>query len=149
MVVMPVRLSLMKQRTQTELGRTLALAVAGGSLLLAAGCTSLSSRTVEYIGVPRYAPSDAARIEILQTEPARAFEKLGEVVVDASISPSPPVQKIEARIRREAAKLGADAVVLVHDRTRDVGAVTMGPWWSSTVRPIQERVIVATALKYK
>jgi len=122
--------------------------VAGGLACLT-GCTSLSSRSVAYVGAPRFGPTDAAQIEILQAEPSRAFDKLGEAVVNASVDPAPAVEKIEARLRREAARLGADAVYLVHDRTEAVGAVLMGPWWSQSYSAIQGRIVVGVAIKYK
>jgi hypothetical protein len=120
-----------------------------GSLALLTGCVSLTSRSVAYIGAARFNPTDPVQIEILQAEPERAHEKLGEAVVNASVDPAPSVDKIEARLRREAARLGADAVYLVHDRTEAVGAVAMGPWWSQSYSPIQGRIIVAVAIKYK
>lgn len=127
--------------------RTLGLVAVGLALL--AGCTSLSSRNVAYIGAPRFGPTDPSRIEILQAEPDRAHDKLGETVINASVDPAPSVDKLEARLRREAARLGADAVYLVHDRTEAVGAVAMGPWWSQSFSPIQGRIVVAVAIKYK
>jgi len=118
-------------------------------LVLLNGCASLSVRTVPYLGVPRYASTAPASIGILQQAPARAHEKLGEVVVDASADPAPPVEKIEAALRSEAARLGADAVVLVHDQMHLLGGYVYGPWWSPAVAPIHGRVIIGVAIKYK
>lgn len=127
--------------------------VAGVATLVAVvvltGCASLSGRSVAYVGVARYAATPVAAVEILHADPERGFEKLGEVVVETSLSPAPAIEKVEARLRTEAAKLGADAVVLVRDQTYEAGAVVMGPWWSSTVSPIHGRQIVAIAIKYK
>lgn len=109
----------------------------------------MNSRTLQYVGVTRYPRSDAVQVEIVHQFPTRAHEKLGEVVVNASVDPGPPVEKIEAALRRDAAKLGADAVVLVHDQTHPVGAVVTGPWWSSTFSTIHGRVVVGVAIKYK
>ena len=117
--------------------------------LALAGCSSLSTRTIQYVGVPRFSPADPARVEILHAEPARPHDRLGEVVVDASTDPAPAVERIEAALRRDAAKLGAEAVVLVYDRTQTVGAVVAGPWWDPWVSPIHGRVIIAVAIKYK
>jgi hypothetical protein len=126
--------------------------ISGLALLAALGltaCTSLSSRSIPYVGAPRPDPSAAAAIAILHAEPTRPFDKLGEVVIESSLSPAPPIDKIEARLRNEGAKLGAEALVLVHDQTQPVGAVAMGPWWSPSISPIQGRLIVAIAIKYK
>ena len=99
--------------------------------------------------MPRYAPTSGAQVEILHSEPARAHDKLGEIVVDASIDPPPAVEKSEAALRREAAKLGADALVIVHDRAQAVGAQVWGPWWAPSVSTIENRLIVGVAIKYK
>lgn len=129
--------------------RAWAGALVAGGLALLTGCVSLTSRSVAYVGGPRFSPTDPARVEILQAEPERAHDKLGEAVVNASVDPAPSVDKIEARLRREAARLGADAVYLVHDRTEAVGAVAMGPWWSQSYSPIQGRIVVGVAIKYR
>jgi len=124
-------------------------ALAAACLVVLTGCTSLSSRGLEYVGAPRFGPTDPAGIEILQAEPERAHVKLGEAVGNAAVDPAPSVEKIEARLRREAARMGADAVYLVHDRTEAVGAVAMGPWWSQSFSPIQGRIVVGVAIKYR
>lgn len=109
----------------------------------------MSSRTVQYVGAPRPPATSPTQIEILRSEPARPHEKLGEVVVDASIDPPPKIEKIEEVLRRDAAKMGADAVVLVHDQIHPVGAVVTGPWWSPMVSTVRGRLIVGIAIKYQ
>lgn len=121
----------------------------GLGLLLLVGCSSLSSRTVQYVGAPRPPATSPAQIEILRSEPAKPHEKLGEVVVDASIDPPPKIEKIEDVLRRDAAKMGADAVVLVHDQIHPVGTVVTGPWWSPMVSTVRGRLIVGVAIKYQ
>lgn len=122
-------------------------------LILAAGittgCSSLSSETIPYLGAPRPAPTDPARVQILQSEPDRPFQKLGEVVISASLDPAPKIERIEAALRKRAAQLGADAVVLRKDSVEVTGAWTSGPWWSPSVRSIRDRVIVGVAIRYE
>lgn len=130
-------------------GQRLSLLLLALFLGLLPGCASLSTRTVQYVGAPRPSPSDPAQVVILQQEPDRPHDKLGEVVVSASISPSPTIEKIETALRRHGAGLGADAIVLVHDQTQTVGSVVMGPWWSSTLSPVEARLIIAVAIRYK
>src|SRR6266436_5790058 len=94
---------------------------AGGLLLAAlagalAACSSVSSRSSHYIGEQVYPPGDPAAIIILRTEPMHSHVQLGEIEVEASTSPAPPPEKVEAKLRKEAARLGADAVVIVFDR---------------------------------
>lgn len=114
-----------------------------------AACATASMRIVQYVGVPRYPASDPGKIVILHERPRGGEVKLGEVIVDASINPAPDVSVIEAKLRQGGAQLGADAVVLVHDRTHRAGTVVTGPWWGRTATPVEERMVVAVAIKYK
>jgi hypothetical protein len=44
--------------------------------------------------------------------------------------------------------MGADAIVIVFDRTEITGAMINGPWFGRTVQTITGRVIVGVAIKY-
>ena len=125
---------------------TAALLAAG---LLGPGCSYYDSHTIAYVGAPRPAPTTPAQIELIHAPPTRAHERLGEIVVDTSLEPPPSIQKVEARFRREAAKLGADAVFIVQDQAQTTGWWTTGPWWSPSVSSLRSRVIVGVALKYQ
>ncbi len=118
-------------------------------VLWTAGCSYYQSHTITYIGAPRPAPTDPGRIEILHLPPERPHDRLGEIVVDTSLSPPPDVRKIEERFRREAARLGADAVFIVQDHAQTTGWWVTGPWWSPAVSAVQSRIIVGVALKYR
>ena len=109
----------------------------------------MSTRTIEYLGVSRFPPSEASKIAILKEPPTRTHERLGEVIIDVSTDPAPAVAKIEAKLKEKAAKLGADAVVIVQDKAETAGFVVMGPWWSNSYSPVMGREIVAVAIKYK
>jgi hypothetical protein len=115
--------------------------------LAVTGCHTVSTSLVPYVGVPKYPPSDPTKIEILQKEPTRPHEKLGEVV--ASPDDGVPAQKIEEKLRSQAAKLGADAVVLTHDKMQVVGTRVWGPYWAPESTAVSARVIVVIAIKYK
>ena len=80
--------------------------------------------------------------------PTRAHVRLGEVQAEPS-SDSVPVTEIEAALRKAAAKMGADAAVVVYDRTQTTGAYVTGPWWGRSVQTVQGRVIIVVAIKYK
>lgn len=114
---------------------------------LGTGCHTVSTQLVPYLGMPKLPPSDPARIEILHKEPDRPFDRLGEVT--AMPDPGTPVEKIEAALRRQAAKLGADAVVLVQDKMQVVGSRVWGPAWAPEISNVNQRVIVVVAIKYK
>jgi hypothetical protein len=128
---------------------TVSLLAAGLFAALGTGCSYVNSHTITYLGGPRPARSDPARIEILQAPPSRLHDRLGEIVIDASLSPAPKTEKIEGRLRSEAAKLGADAVLVAHDQAATTGYWMAGPWWNASMSQVQSRVIVGVALKYR
>jgi hypothetical protein len=123
---------------------TLLALVAGASVV--GGCSTVSVSSTHYLGVPAFPATDPAQVEILRREPGRAHERLGEVVLEPAGDPE--LAKIEGALRSEAAKLGANAVVVVRDGTRRVGAWTDGWRWVRTTRVIYGRVIVAVAIRY-
>ncbi|MCW2267702.1 hypothetical protein D3C77_34040 [compost metagenome] len=121
-----------------------------GTLLLAlAGCSSIDARTTEYVGAPHAAPSSAANVEVLRREPLRAHDRLGEIVVDASVEPAPPIAEVEQKLREEAAKIGGDAVVVVYDRIAPVSAYVSGPLWDRDIRTIEGRKLKGIVIKYR
>jgi hypothetical protein len=126
-------------------------AILGAPLFLVVllACSYVSMRTKPYIGGPRYSPSDPAKVAILRERPAQTVDKLGEVIVDASTDPPPSINEIEAKLREGGAELGADAVVLVYDRTHVVGTWVSGWWWNASAYPVTARIVVAVAVKYK
>jgi hypothetical protein len=112
-------------------------------------CATINSHTTQYVGAPHPPPTDPGWVEILRTTPTRAHERIGEVKVDASTNPAPPVAEVETRLRKEAAKIGADAVVVVYDRIQPVGAYVSGSWWGGSVSTISGRVLIGVAIQYK
>ena len=126
----------------------LAAALLAGGLLGLTGCSSLSTETIQYLGVPRQSPRDWTTVTLLHEMPQRPHEKLGEVVLSASLDPAPKVEKIETVLRKKAAELGADAVVLTQDRVEVTGSWVSGPYWSPMVTPLRSRVIVGVAIRY-
>ena len=44
--------------------------------------------------------------------------------------------------------MGADAVVIVSDRTQVAGATITGPWYGRTIQQTTARVVVGVAIKY-
>jgi len=113
--------------------------------LLLGGCSFVSVNTRPYLGVPTYPPTDPATVEILRTEPQQSCIQLGEIALEPT--GNPPVAKMEQKLREAAAKMGANAAVLVVDRTMMMGAVVTGPWWGRQISPDYQRVIVAVAVR--
>jgi hypothetical protein len=119
-----------------------------GALLFGTGCNTVSINSNPYVGVQAYPQTNPADIRIMRTEPTRPNVRIGEIRAEPS-SESVSVQKIEEALRNAAAKIGADAVVIVYDQTQVTGAVVTGPWFGRSVQTIQGRVVVGVAIKYQ
>ena len=129
------------------LARRLASSLAAATLLALTGCNTISVQSNQYVGVQTYPPTDPATVQVMRTEPTRPNVKLGEVTVEPS-SMDTPVSKIEAKLQAAAAKMGANAVVIVVDRTQQMGATVSGGWYDRQVSPVIGRVIVGVAIRY-
>src|SRR5262249_39073808 len=116
--------------------------------MLLTGCNTVSVTTTQAIGAPTYPPTPPATVEILRTEPTRPHVRLGEVQAEPATE-SVSAQKIELALQKGAAKLGANAAVVVCDKTEVVGAVVNGPWWGRSIDTIQGRVVIAVAIRYQ
>ena len=122
------------------------LALAVGVFL--AGCASVSERTHAYLGIPHYLPSDPNKVQIFQTEPKEAKERLGEVIL--AVTGKPEREEIEKKLRAAAGKLGADGAFIVYDRTHIYPVIYADYWYGPTwVSQDATRNIVAIAFKYK
>jgi hypothetical protein len=114
--------------------------------LLSAGCSSVAVRTVRFTEVPPYPPTYADIVQVLRAEPARPHARLGEVYVEPEGDAS--VEAIEAGLQKGAAPLGADAVVIVADRTLKMGALVETSWVKREALPTPDRVVVGVAIRY-
>jgi len=124
------------------------LAFTGVALFLTTGCQSVSTSCTQEIGGPKFPPSDPALVQILRTAPTRAHVRLGEVRAEP-IDTSVDAPKIEAALRKAAAKLGADAAVVIYDRTQVTGAQVVGGFGYRSLQAVTDRVIIAVAIKYQ
>jgi hypothetical protein len=126
-----------------------------GSLLLGAltcwlvACTSLDATTTQYAGAPHYPPGDPASVQILRPKPTKSHDRLGEIVVDAAINPATLGNDVERKLRQEAAKMGADTVVVVYDRHPPMGAYVMGGYWDRSIETVTGRNVVDVTIKYR
>jgi hypothetical protein len=133
--------------SKTIIIRCLFTVVAAGALLLVSGCQTVSTSYTQDIGAPTYPPTNPANVQILRTVPTRPHVRLGEVRAEPATT-SVDAAKIEAALRTAAAKLGADAAVVVYDKTQVTGAMVTGPWWGRSVEQTTGRVVIAVAIKY-
>jgi len=108
----------------------------------------VSITSTQEIGGPTYPPSNPADVQILRTQPSRPHVRLGEVRAEPS-SEEVSAAKIEVALRTAAAKLGADAAVVVYDQTQVTGAYVTGPWYGRSIQQVEGRVIIAVAIKYQ
>jgi len=116
-------------------------------LFAVTGCQTVSTTTTQAIGGPTFPPTDPATVQILRTAPTRQHVRLGEgrgEPYDESV----PAAKIEEALQKAAAKLGANAAVVVYDKTQVVGAMVTGPWYGRSIQDITGRVVVAVAIRY-
>ena len=128
--------------------RQLTWIAAVAALLVGAGCNTVSTSSTQYVGGPTFPPTNPTNVVILRTMPTRPHVRLGEIRAEPS-STSVDVTKIEEALRVKAAKMGADAAVVVVDRVQPIGAMVVGGYLNRSVEEIQGRVIVAVAIKYQ
>ena len=97
-----------------------------------------------YPDTPRFAPTHPARVELLRRAPRGEHIRLGEVW----IRPTYRMDRyyVEGMLREKAARMGADALVIVADRYfRD--RVDFSFWYGP--RPVYDRHIVGIAVRYR
>jgi len=137
------------RRTVIPMPRALRLVVLTLSVAALSACASVDVQSTEYVAAPRYQPTDAKSVQILRTEPKVPHDRLGEVVVDASTDPPPPVVEIEQKLCQAAAKMGANAVVIVLDRVQPVAAYVSGPYWDRSVESVSGRKVIGIAIRFR
>ena len=119
------------------------------SLALASCATTLESTTTPYVSGPQLAPSDPNAVKIIRTEPLEPHERLGEVVIDMSITMPPPIEQVEAKLAEESARLGANGVVVVVDRVQPSEGYVTGTYWGRPMDSVTGRKTIGVAIKYK
>jgi len=119
-----------------------ALLAAAGMMLT--GCVTISANTHAYLGTPKFPPTDPSHVQILAAEPKTPAVRLGEVVL--SIYGNPPETKLEEKIKAGAARLGADGVYIVSDRTH-IYPIYYWDCWGPVPDEEWNRLIVGVAFK--
>ena len=108
----------------------------------------MSVDTQPIFDAPTYAPVDPGSVEILGSYPQRPYVTLGEVHVD--VTGNPPLSEIRMKLQKAAAKMGANAVVLLGDTSMmQVGPLEPSShWWSQLTDPSPDRLIMGTFIRY-
>jgi len=127
-------------------GGALAFAIATGVL---GGCASVKSTISPYAGATHYSATDPVNVVILRTEPTRPFDRIGEIALDAATNPAAPNTEVEERMRKDAAKMGADAVVVMLDRTEPDRMHVQGAPYDRIIDIAGERKLIGVAIKYR
>ena len=117
------------------------------ALVVLGACATVDVTTTQYVGAPRFQPTEPNEVQILRTEPTAPHDRLGEVMVGASADPAPPIAEVEQKLCQAAATLGADAVVVVYDSVQPVAAYVTGPWWGQSIESMSGRKLIAVAIR--
>lgn len=120
------------------------------ALLIVTGCNTVSISTNQSLGVPTFPPSNPSSIQILTAPPVKPHIRLGEIQAEPS-GDGVTAAQITASLQKAAAKLGADAVVIVSDQNQVMGAMITGPRFGPgrSIQSYQQRVIIGAAIKYQ
>jgi hypothetical protein len=100
---------------------------------LAVSCAYVEATTSQYVGVPRFPPTDPKIVKVLRAEPMQPHDRLGEILLDISVDPPAAIADIEQRLREETAKMGGNAAFVVRDM----------------VNPNVGRKLIAVAIRYR
>ena len=138
----------MKITSVKTLSRLLCLNLAVAALVVVTGCQTVAVTDTQEIGGPTFPATDPATVEILRTQPTRPHVRLGEVRAEPS-SEDVSAPRIEEALRKSAAKMGANAAVVVYDQTQVTGAYVTGPWYGRSIERVEGRVIMAVAIRYQ
>jgi hypothetical protein len=125
---------------------SISLGLTAASLLLA-GCRGISTAHTRDIGGARFAPSDPAQVEILTDVPARPHVELGQVWAYSS-DMSTDASEMEDALRKEAAKLGANAFVVWEDKIQPSDTQILEPKVGHSLNATHGRTVIGAAIKY-
>lgn len=117
------------------------------ALLALSGCGGIQASPRPYPGAPTFAPTDASAVEVLRSEPAVPYVRLGEVTL--SLKNNPSQQALSEALQKQAAQWGATAVVLVYDGSQSMGVMYTGPLWApADPSQLSQQVLIAVAIRY-
>jgi len=139
-------------RSTRKVGRFLSglLLLLSLSSLASCATTTTDATTTQYPGAPHFPPTDPTSVVILRNGPTEPLVRLGEITVAVVNHPPPFVSSAERRLREEAARLGADAAVVVHDGVREAALCAPAEWWRrQDASTIGSSKLVGVAIKYK
>jgi hypothetical protein len=126
----------------------LALLTATFALVALTGCNTVSTSTTGYLGAPAVPPTLTEQVQVLHQWPNEAYDSLGEITAVPS-NGRVKEEKIDRKLQKTGAKMGADAVVIVSDRAGMTGARISGPFYDRNLKPDEGPVIIGVAIRFK
>jgi hypothetical protein len=108
------------------------------------GCATIYENSHAYLGSPQLAPTTPDQVKIYPAEPKQPKVTLGEIIL--SIEGNPPRQKVEEKLKKAAAKLGADGVFIASDKTH-IYPVVYWDYYGATSAEDWHRMVVGVAFK--
>ena len=88
----------------------------------------ISAHTTQYAGAPPQPPTQPASVRVLRFEPTQPSQNIGEIVLIIPPDTMQSKEQVDDKLRQEAAKLGADAVIVVDDHFQPYGADFKYEW---------------------
>jgi hypothetical protein len=96
------------------------------ALVAITACKSLSVQTRRDPGMPEQPPTQVDKVLVLAKAPPPPFSRLGEIIVEPKKDST--FQQVTRILQENAAKLGADAVVVIANRPMTMEEATPGTW---------------------
>ena len=126
--------------------KTTGVALLAAVALVLPACSSVTATTRTYPGAPSFPPTDPAAVEVLRTEPAIPYVRLGEVTL--SLQGNPSQDALTQALKKQAAEMGATAALLVYDGSQAFGVMYSGPAWAPADPTQLGQVLIAVAIRY-
>ena len=117
------------------------------SFAFQAACHRIAVEVKPAPGAKHYAPTDMSNVDLLRTPPQSKYVSLGEIVV----RPGERLTdlQLDRKLREEAAQLGANAALIISDRSYAVAGAPRGGF-ANTYQSLSTnvRVVTAQAIRY-
>ncbi|MBN8548253.1 MAG: hypothetical protein J0M12_02935 [Deltaproteobacteria bacterium] len=117
-----------------------------GLLAAMIGCGRIAVSTKPTPGAPKFPPTTALEVSLLDKAPARKNVKLAEIVVEPGTRMTDIALKL--KIREAAADVGANAVYITSDESYDLASASSGGFANTYDSEKKLRVVKANAIRF-